>query len=266
LPRSAPDAVPLRSDYGEGSYRRCIVLDAAPGRAYGELADDFHHFAATTWHDGVRVTAVRGEAIRVPWTTCPGAVEPLTRLVGVRIALAPGDVARHTDARAQCTHLYDAACLAVRHADRFARGGAATRRYDFVLPDLREGRSRPTLHRDGEPILAWEISGLAVTEATPGPFAGCALSGRAFAERLAAIDDADLVEAALVMRRAVFIGLGRRYDFDRIERATSFAPVVGAACHTFSPAHVGTARHVAGNVRDFHAAPERILDRDDAVR
>jgi hypothetical protein len=260
--RRAPASVPLRPDYGEGTYRRCIVLEAGPGRARGELADDFHHFAATLRHDAGIVTGVEGEAVRVPWTTCPGAVAPLAGLIGARLVTDFAEVARHTDPRAQCTHLYDAACLAASHAARHAAGGPATRRYDFALPDRRAGRARPTLHRDGAPVLAWEVAGLSITEASPEVFAGRPLSGAGFAEAVASLGDADLVEAARVMQRAIFIGLGRQYDFDRIDRATAFAPVVGAACHTFAPAHVEEALRVHGSVRDFRARPERILDRD----
>jgi len=262
--REAP-TVPLRSDYGHGSYRRCIVLEAGPGRARGELADDFHHFAATLDHDGAAVTAVRGEAIRVPWTTCPGAVDPLRHLVGAPLRADASAVARHADPRLQCTHLYDAACLAVACAARQAATGdaSARRRYDFTLPDRRDGRTRPTLLRDGRPLLAWTVAGLAVEDAEPAVFGGRALMGAGWHALVDSLEDPDLAEAAFVMRRAVFIGLGRQYDFERIPRASAFAPVVGAACHTFGAGRVDEALRVAGSVRDFHDAPERILDREE---
>lgn len=278
MPRTTPQDVPLRAHYGEGSYRRCIVLEAGPGQVRGELADDFHHFAVTVVHDGARVTGIRGEGIRVPWTTCPGAAMPLERLVGAELVRSLAAVARHTDPRAQCTHWYDAACLAIVHAKRHAEGGAATRRYDLVLPDRRDGQTTPTLHRDGVRVLRWRVAGLRIAEATPDIFAGLSLEGRAFSEFMKSEHagdpsgegtrsvesgalDHDLAEAALVMRRGVFIGLGRQYDFEAISHATTFAPVVGAACHTFNDDHIDAARKVVGTVRDFHASPESILER-----
>ncbi len=265
MARNHPAEVPLRSDYGDGSYRRCIVLEAGPGWARGELVDDFHHFAARIEHAEARVVAITGEDVRVPWTTCPGAVRPLAALIGAPLCRDFARVGRHTDSRAQCTHLYDAACLAICHAARQHDGAATSRRYDFVLPDRRDGQARATLHRDGERLLEWQVSGLQIADAWPDRFAHQPLRGEAWDVLFAAIGDPDLAEATLVTRRAVFIGLGRRYDFEKIERASSFAAVVGAACHTFSPERVGEALRVHGSVRDFHVEPERMLDRDTAT-
>ena len=265
MPSTTPRDVPRREGYGSGSYRRRIVVDAQPGRARGELADDFHHFAVTIEHDGRSVTAIDGEGIRVPWTTCRGAAEPLERVVGAPIRRSLAQVARYTDPRAQCTHWYDVACLAVAHAARRQAGGAATRRYDLVLPDRREGVTEPTLDRDGERLIEWRLAGLRITRARPQVFAGVTMSGPSWSDFMKAASggggDDDFAEAAAVMRRGVFIGLGRQYDFESITHAASFAPVVGAACHTFSDAHRDEARKLPGTVRDFHAAPERILDR-----
>lgn len=262
MARTHPEGVPLRADYGDGSYRRCIVLEAGEGWARGELVDDFHHFAARIEHADGCVVAIAGEDVRVPWTTCPGAVRPLEALIGARLGRDFAQVGRHTDSRSQCTHLYDAACLAICHAARQRNGGAKTRRYDFVLPDRRDGSARPTLARDGERILDWQVSGLQIAEAWPREFAHQPLRGEAWNALFARISDPDLAEAAGVMRRAVFIGLGRQYDFEQIERASSFAPLVGAACHTFSAERVGEALRVHGSVRDFHGSPERMLERD----
>lgn len=262
MPRHPSADVPLRADYGDGSYRRCIVLEAGPHSARGELVDDFHHFAARIEHRDGRVVAIEGEDVRVPWTTCPGAVRPLRALVGAPLDRDFAGIGRHTDSRAQCTHLYDAACLAICHATRFRDGGADARRYDFVLPDRRDGRARATLHRDGARVLEWEVAGLRIADAWPSRFSDQPLRGAEWAAFFAGLDDPDLAEATGVMRRAVFIGLGRQYDFERIDRARSFAAVVGAACHTFSPERVGDALRVHGSVRDFHLHPERILDRN----
>ena len=262
MARPVPDEIPMRPDYGRGSYRRCIVLETVGDGVRGELADDFHHFAVTVEHDGRAVTAARGEGIRVPWTTCPGAIPALRALVGAPLSDSFLETLRYADPRAQCTHLYDLACLAVCHARRAQEGGAGRRRYDVTLPDRRSGGSRPTLLRDGELVLDWQILGSEIAEATPEVFAGLSLGGTPFHRFVMRELDADLAEAALVMRRAIFIGLGRRYAFDGMSEARMFAPVVGAACHTFDEARVGEAKRVLGTVRDFHDQPERILERD----
>jgi len=209
----------------------------------GELEDDFHHFRAYIAHDGRTVTHVRGEGLRIPWTTCAGASEPLESLVGAPLAPSASEVARHADVRLQCTHLYDAATLAVAAAAR----GIERRVYDASIPDRVDGRARVTLARDGEGVLEWEVDGLDVVQ--PAPYAGISLMA-GFVRWCADTLDVETAEAAIVLRRAVFIGLGRNYDFDRIPRASGFAGVAGA-CHTFNDARVNDAARVRGTVRDL---------------
>jgi hypothetical protein len=258
---SDPDDLPAREDYGRGRYRRCIVLEARGREVRGELADDFHHFAVRVVHDGARATAVEGEDVRVPWVTCPGAVAPLRRMEGAPLGRSLADLERHTDARAQCTHLHDLACLALAHAARVEAGGAARRRYDVAVPDRVGGVAEATLARDGAPLSTWRIEGSALTGATPSALDGMPLRGAGFRAHLRGLDD-DLAEAAWVFRRAVFIALGRQHDFDRMEGAWRFARLVGPSCHTFDPARVDRAHRVLGSVRDFSASAEGILRRE----
>jgi len=255
--------VPRRSDYGAGLYRRCIVLEADERSVRTELADDFHHFGVELEHDGHNATRLTGEGIRVPWTTCPGAVLPLRRLEGARLDLSLVELARYTDAAAQCTHLLDLACLAIVHARRSGAGGAATRRYDITLPDFVRGTTRALLERDGQSLLEWKIEGNRIAEALPASFEGLELSGRAFHAFIASGIEADLAEAAWVLRRGAFIGGGRIHDFKRVDRGTEFKPVVGAACHTFGPDQVGDALPIHSSLRDFSSGREGILDRSE---
>jgi hypothetical protein len=250
----------MRADYGRGAWRRRIRLVADGDRVRGELADDFHHFAVELRHDGQRVVGVRGEDVRVPWTTCPGSVAAVQQVVGLPLSSTLHESARAVDLRSQCTHLFDLASLAIAHARRQVEGGAVQRIYDAMVPDRREGAVDATLARDGSPLMRWRVEGVAIIAAEPPAFSGRKLAGAAFhlfTQRELSADDA---EAASVFRRALFIGLGRQYDFERIERAETFAAVVGSACHTFSAERVGEARRVHGSVRDFDG-PEHILDR-----
>ncbi|MDE0884792.1 MAG: hypothetical protein OSB70_04610 [Myxococcota bacterium] len=253
--------VPRRADYGEGIYRRCIVLKAEEHHVRTELADDFHHFAVALSHDGEHAKRLSGEGIRVPWTTCPGALLPLRRLEGASLDLPLTELARYTDASAQCTHLFDLACLAFVHARRARAGGAATRRYDITLPDRVQGTTRARLERDGLDLLEWKIEGNRIGEASPPSFEGLELSGRPFHRFITHEVDDDLAEAAWVLRRGVFIGGGRIHDFKRVDRGTTFQPVVGAACHTFGPDQVGQALPIHSSLRDFSAGRDKILER-----
>jgi hypothetical protein len=257
---ATPPTVPVRGGYGTGCYRRSIVLEASSGEVRAELADDFHHFGVRLVHDGQHAVSVEGEDVRVPWTTCPGAVAPLREMEGVGLSTVLSGLLRHTNARAQCTHLHDLACLAIAHAARVSANGGGSRRYDISVPDRLEGRATVELQRDGQVLLSWAVDGSSVTDSDPSTFAGLKLSGSAFHRFCAELDD-DLAEAAFVLQRAVFIGLGRRHDFEEIREASTFAPVVGAACYTFDPTRVGNAKRVYGSLRDFTSAPHRILER-----
>lgn len=248
-----PASLPSLPDYGTGVYRRRIRLERRSGRVVGELQDDFHHFAVDLQHDGAVVTGARGGGLRTPWTTCGGAIPPLERLQGLALTSSLRKAPRHTDPRQQCTHLFDLASLAVAHA---ARAGEAARVYDVSIPDRVEGRTSATLDRDGERLLEWALEGSTV--AGPDPFAGRALSGAGFGEWAETLGP-DPGEAVQVLRRAVFISMGRRWDFDRMRNASQFAELVGGACHTFSREQIGQADRMPGTRRDFGREPGAIF-------
>ncbi len=115
-----------------GRYRRLIDLRRQDDRtAVGWMEDDFHHFGVTVVHDGGVVVDVRAMAVRYPWTTCPGATEPLKALVGKPLVSRSSDIGGLIDMRVQCTHLFDLAGLVLAHA---ARGGDH-RRYEVTVLD-----------------------------------------------------------------------------------------------------------------------------------
>ena len=178
-------------------------------------------------------------------------------MVGAPLSRDVRSLHRFTKASAQCTHLHDLACLAIAQAAR----GATRRRYDVELPDRVGGATEVRLERDGETFVSWSLEGSTIRACSLGRFDGAPLSGRGFHERIAALEDPDRVEAVWVLQRAVFIGTGRRHDFESMDRATRFADVVGGACHTFSPERVGEARKIPGTVRDFTTRPEAIFER-----
>lgn len=235
-----------------GAYRRRIRLVAADAAVVADLEDDFHRFRVTLRHDGTRVVAVEGEALRHPWTACPGAVEPLRLLAGMPLAPSATAIRDHGDPRQNCTHLFDLAGLAVAHA----ASGRSARTYDAVVPDRVHLRTWATLARDGEPLLAWDVDGLTIDG--PAPFAGVALRG-SFIRWATETLDPDTAEAAIVLRRACEISFGRLQDLDAIEVATELGGVMLGTCHAFQPERIELARRVKGTTRDFSDAADALL-------
>jgi len=164
--------------------RRAIDLRASGNSVVAWLEDDFHHFGVELRHDGARVVAVDGQALRFPRNTCPGAVGKLQELVGMPLDKRSTALGQYTNMRLHCTHLYDLLGLAIAHAacDRVHR------RYDAMVPDRESldranadnrigGRTAPQLYRDGELVMRWEVEGDLITG--PAEYAGISM-GRGF--------------------------------------------------------------------------------------
>lgn len=227
-----------------GAYRRRIELrTTSPSAVEGELEDDFHHFTVAIEHDGARVVALDGVARRHPWSTCPDALGPLRALVGA--PLSPSSIGHgdHADPRSTCTHWFDLAGLAMAQAAT----GRGERRYDATVgerdADLRAGAA---LSRDGEPVLAWTVSTQEVLD--PAPYAGQRL-GRGFLAWAESALDPDGAEAAIVLRRACSISLGRLMDLDEYERAGDIEADMLGSCYTFSAGVAEHALRVKGSTR-----------------
>lgn len=242
-------------------YCREIHVTTEPRRAVGELIDDFHHFRATIEHDGQQILVAKGEALRIPWETCGGAVDPLRLLEGRLLAPTTRGIGRQTPTSLQCTHLYDAACIAAARAGR----GAASVVYRILVPDRTDGKTHVTLHRDGEPMLDWHLDGFTISG--PGPFTGRALFGDNFPGWAEQNLDVETSEAALAVARACMISSGRAMHLDDCPRAIDVPGTRMGVCHTYSETHgarsfrvVGSARALAdaGDVRHASLDPDRV--------
>jgi len=251
--QSLPGTSHERLPYGEGVYRRRILLVGEPGRIVADLEDDFHRMRVVIEHDGERVQNVGGDSTRFPWTECPAALTPLAALRGAKLTTATTAAANGANPRENCTHLFDIATLAVAHA----AAARERRRYDIAVPDRIDNRTRPTLARDGEPILTWEVSGSVIKG--PAPFTGRSLRGMEFLRWAEAKFDADAAEAAIVLRRGVFISAGRLNDLDTSPNAAALIKWVGATCHSFTPGIAESAHRVMGSSREFTHRPEALL-------
>jgi hypothetical protein len=239
-----------------GSLRRRVEVSSrtdrpGTGEARGAVEDDFHHFKVTVRaKDGV-VTEVTAEAPRHPNTLCPTAGERLTDLVGMRLSEVSTAVMERTDARQQCTHQIDLAGLAIAALTR----GIERRVYELEVPDRTEARTHVRLWRDGAPLLEWDVEGAVITG--PAPFAGLDI-GSGFTGWARRNLDLDAAEAALVLRRGVFISSGRTVDLDDPERRTG--PMGG--CWVWQPGRAELAKRVLGSTHDFTDRPQ-VLTRDD---
>ncbi|MDB5446991.1 MAG: hypothetical protein JWQ97_2308, partial [Phenylobacterium sp.] len=190
------------------------------------------------------------EAPRHPNALCPTAGLRLSEIVGMPLNAASAAVMEVTDARQQCTHQIDLAGLAV--------AALAQRRphriYQVEVPDRVDGRTTATLKRDGELFLQWELQGPKII--APEPYAGRDIgTGFTGFARGLPLDEA---EAALVLRRAVFISGGRMIDLDAPGRTTG--PMGG--CWVWQPERAALATRIVGSTRDFTGRADE-LARDD---
>ena len=240
-----------------GLYRRRIRLVAPEaGVVEGGLEDDFHHFEVTLHHDGERVRDVDARSIRWPWTTCPAAAGPLRALAGMPLSprcLAAGE---YTNPKANCTHMFDLAGLAVAHAAR----GTSSRQYDAEVPvgaAAVRGQGAVRLRRDGAVALEWTLGDRAIVE--PLAYAGAPWTGGFFrwADTTLPVEEA---EAAIVLRRACEIGMGRGMDLDSVDRADELAELMRGVCYTMQPAVIGTSLRNKGTIRDFSSSPDELLE------
>jgi hypothetical protein len=233
-------------------YRRRIRIATSPGFARADLEDDPHRHGVLVEHDGVRVIAVSGTALRTPWSLCRGAVKVLDRFAGMALSADPQAVYRHTDGRAQCTHLCDLAGLAISHAER----GIAERQYDIEVPCIDTRAPRDVLLRvDGRERLAWTVQ--RTTIVSPGGYAGQDL--RTMMPWVKQhIGDRDEFEAVIVLRRAVYTSGNRMYDMDRMTTAAATGHVSGA-CHVFQVGVAERAQRERGSTLDFSATPQALL-------
>lgn len=230
--------------------RRRIEVVTRPGEARAVVEDDYHHFRVVVRHAAGIVTATHAESPRHPFSACPLAADGLGDLVGMPLSPASQAVYRRTDALHQCTHMLDLAGLAIAAAAR----GIDYRIYEAETPDRVEGRTSPRLWRDGVLVLAWDVDGHAIVD--PEPYAGVSL-GKGFAGWARDNLSEDMAEAALVLRRAVTIAVGRTRALDALETADSWG-----RCFATQPDRAPTARRIKGSTQDFSGRAD-LLCRDD---
>lgn len=221
---------------------------ASGGEVTSALEDDFHRFEVRLSHcDGI-VTAVSGTSTRTPWATCPMAVANLAQFVGLPMA-ADSSPTRDGPYNVHCTHLYDLARFAIAQG---LRGGART--YEIALPDdLGEPRVA-TMIKDGRLLLSWTLQGREII--APPAVAGKPVGGR-FVWPAEIANDADLTEAAGMMRRVLTTFRGRGGDYSDDTLASDLPSMVGV-CFAYLPGIAEQGRRTLDE-RDFTTRPEAML-------
>lgn len=154
------------------------------------------------------MTQIAARAFRFPWMICPNATGELQSLKGERLFPSMTQLGRLRDARTHCTHLFDLAGLMIALATR----GIGERRYLACLAYRVDGRTQATLLRDRETILRWDVEGSTVTGEPPFIARGIGTGFASFVEGLLP----DEAEAALILRRAVFVSSGRGTPLDEV--------------------------------------------------
>lgn len=83
---------PPNPAYGSGVFRRKLRLSVHAREAAVDLEDSNHGFRLRLRHDGEAIIDLQADPIRHPFVTCPGAVMPLRRLLGVRLDMGGAEL------------------------------------------------------------------------------------------------------------------------------------------------------------------------------
>jgi hypothetical protein len=224
--------------------------------AFGALEDDAHHVRLTVRHDDTHVTQIEGEAVRLPWATCPGSVAGISSLEGTLLADSTRGLRGAYRGELHCTHMFDVAQLTIAHIAQ----GRADRQYSvWVSPPDLDGVTHGVVERDGTRVLEWDVAQGEII--SPGPFEHVGLV-RGFVERGVTLDE-DTAEAGFLLRRATWMS---NIHWMRLDDFETVAPsgLPEGACWTAQPGRMEVAFRNHGSQHDFSESPEAMLtDFDD---
>jgi hypothetical protein len=202
------------------------------------------------------VTAITGDALRVPLTSCSGAIAPLQSLVGVALDATLPAILAKAKPRNNCTHWYDLALLALTHATQRER----MRIYDVEVVDQAadDASARAEVFLNGESIHRWLIDRTVIVE--PQAYAGKPVLNGFSAWAYFAFDGQQR-EAAFVLSKGIFVAFSRLFDMTGIsgQSALKHTNMLGA-CYSYSPGVVETSYRNYDTVRDFSTTPEELLN------
>jgi len=201
-----------------GFWRR-VVLHPANDHIVGAMEDDMHHFHLRIDHADGRIMAVRGRAVRHPWTGCAGAALHLASdLKGDLLS----DVAAR-DPFQHCTHLLDLAIVMAGHAY-----DTVPTNFDMGVGDRPNDRATATLAQNGEERMRWRINGTMIDG--PDRFAGRDLKRVSTWKHEYSAEEA---EHATLLRRAIFVSGARRQKLEKNRRGVDMQLARHGVCFNY---------------------------------
>lgn len=243
----ALDRYPTNPDYGSGAFRRRIRLIKGPNTSMAMLDDNHHAMWVRLQHDGVAITAIESEMVRVPADTCPGARVLLTELIGLPIGTTSEELFAGGRAKRNCTHLFDLAVM----AQTFIPKPVGRQMFDIVLPDA-AGLRTLRAYVDNRLVHEWVLDEEVIV--APPLLAGQELT-HGFVGRVHASMSGIERDAALMMQKGVLVARGRRKIIsDRPGRPLYDAVDMLGACFTYSEPRFSIAREIGDHVVDFSKA------------
>lgn len=258
-----PDKFRPNPTYGTGVFRRRIRLvrtatSALNGQVHGALEDCNHGFQSTVIYRDGKVTDVKPQFMRIPFTTCDGAWKPLQNLVGAAIDATPSQLLAIAPPLSNCTHLHDLTLLAIAHTQR----PEITVQYDIEVTDATpENASHLRVFRsgdDGERVLMhhWQSKNYMLVDPPELKDKPLFMGFSRWAnERFSGLAN----EAAFVLQKGNLVSIGRMLDVDAMEGSRAADENGSVSCFTYSPPNNAIATRIGKTVRDFTDAEERLL-------
>lgn len=231
-------------------YRRSTRVDAYDNTVTAEMEDDFHHFRVSLSHDGHSITSIVGDSVRFPWSTCGRESENKIReLKGLGLDALYKQLSAE-ERYSHCTHLFDLVQLAINHAVK----APSTRLFQVAItltPSL--GVFKAELKRDSSDLFLWDIENGTITN--PAPYSGLTISG--LAPWVRAHQSPEMIEAVLILQRAIHVSLGKIFDWSSASKASEMN--LPPTCHAFQPINASRGLRVSDNIRDFSASFDSML-------
>lgn len=243
--RKLPEFEP-NPEYGSGAYRRRIRLRNDAGEVVGLLDDNNHAIWVRVRHSEGRVSDICGGFHRWPTNGCPSAGVNLKELVGVELTAPWGQLYQGGLPRRNCTHMFDLAALALRHAAR----DEPQRVWDAVVPDATGDMLSASVSLNGRFVHDWLLRE-DIIEAPVG-LAGVHIL-KNFLPQAEARFSGDELEGALVLRMAAFVSIARRYVTDDLARPLRNSPARKGVCHAYSGERYEQSVQRIGTVVDMSA-------------
>ncbi len=242
----------MNPHYGNGIFRRRIHLSRETDHVHAQLEDSHHGFQVKLFHQANRVSRFEPSFLRVPFTSCSSAGEPLDKLLGAALDSSVGELVALAQPLTNCTHLLDLSLLAIAHTQREEK----IVQYDVEVTDAKDGVARMRVWRNDVLMHEWQsnVGSILSPEPLAGKtlFAGFSLWANT---HFSGLDN----EAAFVLQKGNLVSIGNMVDVSAMAGGRASDETDRNACHTYSPANAPTAIRLGNTTRDFTHAPEQLL-------